>query len=439
MLPARAADVTLLDLIEVEIGHSSIAEQYYRPLATQGLLDGARTGMLSYLKRRGVPSPQIAIMHAQANGRGAVPAIEKQIGIAIQRYGARVEPRALVYAAIRGELASLRDPYSVFFTSAELKKFSAAVDGETFGGVGLVVTRDSSGAVWRIAEVFENGPAARQGVLAGDVLAHIDGSPAGALTNDALVARLRGKPGSHVHLGLLRSTLSGGAVADPKTVDVDVVRRSITEPNVRARLLPGGVAYVALRSFDADAGKTVRAAVEKLDAQGATALVLDLRDNGGGYERASVAVVSNFIAGGPVVTIEQRRGKRVTETTRGKPLAARPVAVLVNGNSASGAELVAAALQERGVAKVVGTTTFGKGLVQTMIPLPDGSALKLTTARYLTSSGRDLDHRGVVPDVTVAEPAGSTPGVPGSDPQLDRALELLQGASVGAQKSPLPS
>jgi carboxyl-terminal processing protease len=190
-------------------------------------------------------------------------------------------------------------------------------------------------------------------------------------------------------------------------------------------MLPRAVGYIGLRIFGERAGEEVRAAALRLDAQGAQALVFDLRNDGGGYESAAVKVADDFIASGPIVAVAENHGKRHVTLADGKALPPRPLVVLVNHDSASGSELVAGALQDRGLARLVGTRTFGKGLVQTMIPLPDGSALKVTTARYFTAGGRDIDRVGVMPDVSVDEPSDAQLGVPGHDPQLDRALALL--------------
>jgi len=419
--PARAAeDVTLLDLVEIEIGYTTLAYQYYQPVSQQRLLDGARTGIMSYLISRGVADPVVGYMHAQSNGRGAVPAIEREVGKAIVRYGNRVVVRDLVYATIRGEVASLHDPYSVFFTKAEVKGFETAINGETFGGVGVLTEQDSNG-IWHAEEVFPDGPAAKAGMLPGDVLLAVDGKYLKGLTGDAAGALLRGKIGTTLHLRVERD---GAELPQP----LAIVRAAVTPPEVSSRMLPNGVGYVLLRTFGATAGKEVRDAVAALEARGARALVFDLRGNGGGYESASVQVASVFVPRGPIVSNLANAGKRVVRRATGTALPALPMVVLVDHDSASGSELTAAALQDAGVAKLVGTRTFGKGVAQEMIPLPDGAAIKLTTSRYYTPSGRDIDRVGLTPDVQVDEPAGSIPGVPGRDPQLDRALDLLRGA-----------
>lgn len=430
---ARAAsDVSLLDLVETDLGYSTISEQYYQRVAPQRLLDGAQSGMIAYLRARGIAQPDIAVMHARADGRGAVPAIEQQMGRAILRYGSRIVVRDLVYAAIRGELAALHDPYSLFFTVADLKKFTTALDGTAFGGIGIVIAGDAQAKEWHVDQVFDDSPAAKAGVRQHDVIAAVDGTAIGDRTTDAITALLRGRVGSVVKLSIVRD-------GTPLPAPLTITRAAITPPAVTSRLLPGGVAYIALRTFDLTAGDDVRRALVRLRANGARATVFDLRGNGGGYESAAVHVASVFIASGPIVAVQERRGHRIVTNADGRALAPEPLAVLVDGNSASGSELVAGAIHDRGAGTLVGTTTYGKGLVQTIVPLPDGAAVKLTTARYFTAGGHDIDRRGIQPDVVVAQPPNATTGVPADDPQLARALSVVTpSGSTGATSSPSP-
>ena len=422
--PAGAATgVSLLDLVETEFGYTTIVDHYQHPVGAQRLLDGARVGLIAYLRSRGFANPQVGAMHARPDGRGGVPAIEQQIGLAIQRYGSRVDALALVYAAIRGEVAALRDPYSVFFTAADVKGFSAAIDGTAFGGIGVQLAFDDAHKTWLADTVFDGSPAAKAGVLAGDTIVAVDGTNLTGLDNAHVQALIRGTIGTTAHLTIARN---GAPLAAP----LAIVRAAVTPPDVTQRLLPKNVGYVALRSFSQDAGTKVRAALIALAQRGAKAYVFDLRGNGGGYETAAVHVASAFIASGPIVADEGRDGKRRISPADGNAVPALPLVVLVDHDSASGAELVAGAIQDRHAGKLVGTRTFGKGVAQTMFALPDGSAIKLTTARYYTAGGRFIDHIGLQPDVAVDEPAGSEPGVPGHDPQLDRALALLAPGSV---------
>jgi carboxyl-terminal processing protease len=400
------------------MGYTTIADQYYRDVRPQQLLDGARTGLVAYLRGRGIADPQVALMRARPDGRGVVPAIEQQVGKAIQRYGARVDARSLAYSAIQGELASLHDPYSVFFTKQQLAGFTTALDGATFGGIGVVLAGDATGG-YRADMVFDAGPAARAGVVAGDRIVAVDGQPLEGMSADAVSVRLRGRVGTIVRLDIAHGERIG---------NLSIERAAITPPDVIERLLSGDVGYVALRGFGPAAGAQVHAALARLRSHGARAIVFDLRGNGGGYESSAVRVASAFVPSGAIVITQTNHGHRVITVADGTAAPPQPLAVLVDHDSASGSELVTGAVADHGLGTIVGTRTFGKGLVQTMFPLPDGSAMKVTTARYFTPDGRDIDRIGIAPDVAVDEPADAQRGVPGHDPQLDAALRLLADA-----------
>lgn len=426
VVDARAttlADFTIVDLVELEIAFSTLSEQYYRTIPAQTLLDGARVGMIAYLRGRGIANPIVGTMHARSDGRGAV-AIEQQLARAIERYGTRINIREFIYATIRGEIGSLHDPYSVFLTKSELAKFSRALDGETFGGIGIVLGYDEAKKLWKVENVVDDGPAAKAGVQSGDAIDAVDGVSTAGLSVDRMTHLLRGKPGTTVRLSVTRSATALAPMA--------IVRAIVNPPDVSSRMLPGEVGYIALHVFGSNAGREVHTALAQLEAKGARAVIFDLRGNGGGYEVAAVKVAANFVATGPIVAIAENHGKRRITHADGTAPPPRPLVVLVNHDSASGSELVTAALQDRGVAKVIGTRTFGKGLVQSMFPLPDGSAVKVTTARYFSPSGRDINGVGVAPDITVEEPGDAVLGTPGRDPQLDRALTELAAATPPA-------
>jgi carboxyl-terminal processing protease len=418
-LPARADNsISILDVVELDMGYTTIADHYYRPVRPQTVLDGARTGIVAYLRGRGIGAPQVSLVHARPDGRGVVPAIEQQVGKAIERYGSRVDARALIDNAIRGELAALHDPYSVFFSRAELARFTSALDGRPFGGLGLVLASAADGTE-RIDRVFDGSPAARVGLVPGDTLVAVGGRPLRGLASDAVAALLRGPIGSTVALDVQG--------ADGTMRQLSVARASITPPDVSAALLPNDVAYVALSDFGPTAGEQVRAALLRLRAQGARATIFDLRGNGGGYESSAVRVASTFVPTGTIVITVENHGHRSVTNADGTAPPAQPLAVLVDGDSASGAELVTGAIADHGLGTVIGTRTFGKGVVQSMFPLPDGSAMKVTTARYFTPSGRSIDRIGITPNLLVDEPADAQRGVPGHDRQLDAASAWLAG------------
>jgi carboxyl-terminal processing protease len=412
----------IFQLAELDVSFDTLNAQYYRHVNDQRLLDGAHVGIAAYLRGRGVADPVLPLPRATGDYSHDLHALDRQVYEAISRYGNRVDLSPMIHEAIAGELVALGDPYTQFFSPAQYHAFTTFLRGRIVGGIGVVLLAEDGHA--RVDRVFAGSPAQRAGVLAGDEVTAIDGVSLSGLAPSAVADRLHGDVGTAVRLSILRG---GTALASP----VAIVRAEIHVPDVDGRLLPGGVGYIRLGSYGEEAAKDLGDLVRGLASQGARAYVLDLRDDGGGYRHIAIAVTSKFVARGPIVTVQDRRGRRTTLVADGSAISP-PVAlvVLVNGNTASAAEITAAAIQDVGAGTLVGERTFGKGLVQQIFPLPDGAAMKITTERYVTASGRDIDRKGIAPDVAVDEPAGSLAGEPGRDPQLDRALAILAARAI---------
>ncbi|HTJ25634.1 MAG TPA: S41 family peptidase [Candidatus Limnocylindria bacterium] len=413
------ASLSALDVIALEIGYTTVMARYYKPVSPSALLGGARTGIVSYLVGRGIPDPQIPLPPPHADRYSAENEIDRDVALAVARYGSRINTDDLVNMTIAGELAVLHDPYSVLFRKPEYKKFVAFLDGKGVGGIGAELDVDPATHVVRIVDVFPGSPAEGGGLRSGDVITSIEGRPPAVGTPDAVGAQLRGAAGTVVHVGFTRD----GAAHDP----LALTRRVITPPDVLARTIPGGIGYVRLRSFGADSAKQLDAALARLKAAGVHGYVLDLRGNGGGYRDDAIAVASHFVRG-TVVTTQERGAAPSVFAAKSIATIGAPLTVLVDGDTASASEIVAGAIQDEKAGTLIGTRTFGKGLVQETFALPDGGAIKLTTARYLTPAGRDIDRVGITPDLVVAEPSDAQLGRPGHDPQLDRALAVLHGA-----------
>jgi carboxyl-terminal processing protease len=308
-----------------------------------------------------------------------------------------IDEDALIEGAIRGMLAAL-DPHSEFLTAEEVEVLAADVQGR-YAGIGVEIdVRDGWLVVTR---VMQGGPAASAGLQVGDRFLSIDGKGARDLPIGEAVRRMRGAPGTRVAVRLRRDGVEEG-------IAVELTREIIDVPAVEARLLPDRVAYVRLRSFQETTADELEEALDAAAERSAAAgglrgLLLDLRDNPGGLVGAAVAVADQLLDDGVIVTTRGRGGRLLREF-RARRAGTRPnwpVVVLINGFSASAAEIVAGALQDQRRAVLVGTRSFGKGSVQNIIDLPDGSALKLSTALYYTPSGRSIQAAGIEPDVRV--------------------------------------
>jgi carboxyl-terminal processing protease len=323
-----------------------------------------------------------------------------------------VEPpseSSLVKGAIRGMVRVLRkseDPYALFYTPQGYQSFQELTSGH-FSGIGVwVKPRDKQ---LEIVSVLPGTPALDAGLRRGDVIETIDDAPVTEMNPDEAVARIKGPEGSTVDIGVLR---------DGAPLDVSIVRRSIELPNLRARLSDGNIGYLQLYGFARGAGEQLRREVDGLLSRGAEAFILDLRDNGGGLFSEAIDVASVFIESGEIVIYREQKADDVAYEAKGDAFEDVPIVVLVNEGTASASEIVAGALQDRDRGIVVGTTTYGKGSVQEIIPLADASALKLTTAAYLTPSGRDINGRGIEPDIKVEA---------GRAAQKARAVQILHG------------
>ncbi|MBV9103856.1 MAG: S41 family peptidase [Candidatus Eremiobacteraeota bacterium] len=411
-------EISPVDVIDLEVSYDTLTADYYRHVEAQRILDGARTGILAYLRSRGVANPRLPPLRASGRYAHDLHVPGQAVASALLRYGTRLDPRALVYATIAGEAASLNDPYTIFFSPEQEQAFYRYLNPASFGGIGVILHLDSEHRAILIDDVIPNGPAEKGGLHPGDFIWTIDGVTTSGLSADDIQKRLRGKTGTRVMLAY-----SHGAAGS--RLSVQLVRSDVTPPDAIGSMLPGGIGYIRLLSYGEHAERDVAAQLRHLQQAGAGAFVLDLRGNGGGYREAAIAVTARFVPPGPVVIVQERSGKRTTLFSHNSVARVHPLAVLVDRGTASAAEITAGAIQDTESGVLVGTKTFGKGLVQQMFPLPDGAALKVTVERYYTAHGRDIDKKGIEPDIVVPQPPGSIAGDVAHDPQLARALLAL--------------
>jgi carboxyl-terminal processing protease len=316
--------------------------------------------------------------------------IDEAAGRIASKAARPVDRKALERAAIEGMLKALGDRWSTYYGASQYTSFQAALDGH-YSGVGLWLATAPGGGV-RIGSVLAGSPAARAGLVSGDVIESVASQKVGDLGVTRVAELLRGRADTRVLVVVRRGT---------STQDVRLTRATVISNDVVVEHLRGDILRIQVRSFTSGVGREVRDALAAGDP-GSGGVVLDLRDDPGGLLTEAVEVASVFLDGGPVVSYERRgSAPKTLDATDGGDLTT-PVVVLVNSSTASAAEVVTAALQDRNRAVVVGSRTFGKGSVQEPSRLSDGSALELTVGRYLTPAGRSLDGVGVEPDVLVS-------------------------------------
>jgi carboxyl-terminal processing protease len=322
---------------------------------------------------------------------------------------------ALARGAIKGMIKVLKrqgDKYAFFFGPKSYRSFQELTTGK-FSGIGVwLKQRDGALAV---VSVLPSSPALSAGIKPGDLIRKIDGKPVTRMSTDQAVATIKGPEGSQVSLAIERHG---------DQLSFRLKRQSLELPSLVSRMLPGNMAYVHLFSFSEGAGDQLRRRVEVFVSDGAKGIILDLRDNGGGLLDEGVNVASVFIDTGKIVTTKSPGADDQTYEAKGEAILKLPLVVLVNEGTASASEIVAGALQDHGRAILVGTTTYGKGSVQQIFPVSGDSAMKLTTEHYYTPKGRDINGKGIKPDVVVKTVADQKP----------RAVQILKGIITSSQK-----
>jgi carboxyl-terminal processing protease len=330
-----------------------------------------------------------------------------------------VDDHQLLQAAIRGMVSSL-DPYSAYLDGDEYDEVKISSSGQ-YSGVGIEVSMEDEEVV--VVAPFEGSPAAAAGIRSGDVIASIDGIPVNTTTLADTIGRMRGQEGTSVKIGILRE-----GSAEP--LQFTLKRSRVELRSVKSELLEPGTGYLRISQFSETTGEDVDTALKDLRKRNGSALkglVLDLRNNPGGVLEAAVSVSDAFLDSGVIVSAKGRtpESKFEMDATPGDALNGAPIVILVNGGSASAAEIVAGALKDNHRATLMGRTTFGKGSVQTVIPLAGNRAIKLTTSLYYTPSGISINHRGIAPDIELErDPKPPAVPLPADAPLLQRDTEV---------------
>ncbi|MBV8331965.1 MAG: S41 family peptidase [Candidatus Eremiobacteraeota bacterium] len=406
---------------DVHESYRLLTSSYYDAVDPQALLAAASDALVEAAKKHGAAIDP-PLIHAQSPDTMA----ELDAAIASSAEEAHAAPTEFAYVAIDAMAHAVGDRYTQFFTPDEFRAFNDALDPEKISGIGVMIVADEPSSSVRLSYVVPGTPADRAGLHVGDVLVSIDGSPTKGMAVENASRLLRGKAGTLVALAVQRA-------GTPQSLAFSIKREEVQPPTVVFRMLPNNIGYVYVMAFGKGTPSEFDTAIGRLKENGARALVLDLRNDGGGYVDSALTISSRFIANKPLVTVEERGRRATTIDADNQASIDLPVTVLVNGYTASASEITAGALQDDGIAELIGTKTYGKGVMQTLTPLPDGAAIKITTAHYLTPRHRDINLRGIDPDVLVNEPRDARPGDAERDAQLHAALLLLQRKIAAAK------
>jgi carboxyl-terminal processing protease len=415
---AQAPHLSAVDAGEIATSYDYLTDNFYKKVDAQAVLDSIRAQLLAAMRTAGVKHAELPVMRADEAAAANVREVDREIETADTESKAKFSLHELTYIALDGMMRSVNDRYTVFLTPKEFAGLNQGLDGGDFGGTGIVIQVDDKTKYIAVENVVPDGPADKAGIQQDDLITSIDGASTKGMSITQASGKLRGKEGTKVTLTIERDDA-------PLPAPITITRAKIHQLSVYEKMLPNKIGYIALTVFGKDTGDELNVALDRLQKQGARALILDLRDNGGGYLEAAVAVSSKFIPSGPIVSVESRASNITTLDADDTAINPLPLAVLVNGYTASASEITSGAIQDSSVGTIIGTKTFGKGVVQTIIPLPDGSAIKITTARYLTPRNRDINHLGITPDIVVTENKHPQFGEPGKDEQLARAIQYL--------------
>lgn len=328
-----------------------------------------------------------------------------------------VDESTLEEGVYKGLLESLDDPYSVYYTHDELVQLQQQTEG-IYYGIGAYISQDNEMGYVRISKIIKNTPAEASGLQQDDYIYKVDGEDMQGKDSSYVVSKIKGEAGTKVTITVVRE-----GATDP--IDIEVERQKIESPTVEYQMLDNDMAYIQITEFDLVTTEQFEEAYKQAQADGMKGLILDLRSNPGGNLSTVCDIARMILPKGLIVYTEDKYGKREEYTCDGANQIKVPLVVLTNGYSASASEILAGAVKDYGIGTLVGTTTYGKGIVQKVINLSDGSAVKLTVSNYFTPNGNNIHKIGIDPDVEVEFDAEQYKN--GVDNQLEKAKEVLAG------------
>jgi carboxyl-terminal processing protease len=336
-------------------------------------------------------------------------------------YFEEVDEEAFADGIYKGILQSLGDPYSTYYTKAEYKSLMESSSG-IYCGIGATVTQDVTTGIISIVTPFVTGPAYEVGLLPGDIIYKVEGKEVTGFDLTEVVSRIKGEEGTKIEVTIIRE-------GESEPLDFSIPRRVVEVPTISYEMLDGKIGYITISEFDEVTAQQFRDAIAELDKQGQKGLIIDIRNNPSGLLNTVSDMLDRMLPKGLIVYTKDKYGNREEKKSDGKEEFSKPLAVIINGRSASASEIFAGAIQDYGKGTIVGTTSFGKGIVQSIIPLQDGTAIKVTVSKYFTPKGQDIHGIGIKPDVTVElkdELKKKVVIKKEEDNQLQKAIEIIK-------------
>lgn len=337
-------------------------------------------------------------------------------GLIDENYLGEVDTEKLEEGIYKGFISGLSDPYSVYYDEEETRMLLETTEGE-YDGIGAVLSQDIKTGIVTLVQIYDGSPAMEAGLKDNDILYKVEDLEVTGKDLTEVVSHIKGKKGTQVHLTVYRGD-------DREEITVTAVRNTIEAQTIKYEMMEDQIGYVSVTEFDLVTYKQYEQALEDLKSQGMKGLVVDLRNNPGGNLSTVCEMLDLMLPEGLIVYTEDKNGNRQETKSDAERQFELPLTVLMNGNSASASEIYAGAIQDYGVGTIVGTQSYGKGVVQQIFDLKDGTCVKLTIAEYFTPEGRNINGKGITPDVEVEYEENEED--PEADNQLDRAVEVLK-------------
>ena len=387
----------------------------------KSFLKGAFCGALAILLITGIVSCGLRPGRISVAGEKTVTSdVERKLSILNslidESYLGDIDKKKLEEGLYEGYIGGLDDPYSVYYDEEETKAFMEATEGE-YSGIGAVMTQSKDSGIIVLTHVYKDSPAMKAGLKDEDILYKVEGKEVTGEDLTDVVSRIRGEKGTKVELTVLRGKKN-------EEVTVVAVRDTIETQTVQTKMLEGDIGYMAVSEFDSVTYDQYVKGLDTLEGQGMKGLVVDLRGNPGGNLNTVCDILDLMLPKGLIVYTQDKNGEKREMTSDEENKFTHHMVVLVNGNSASASEIYAGAIQDYGLGKIVGTQTYGKGVVQQIFDLKDGTCVKLTIAEYYTPKGRNINGKGITPDVE--EEYELNEKNPEADNQLEKAVEELK-------------